>query len=224
MFNRPKWPLLVGFFSGLGFTILTWGVVTHAGWVTHLDQLVVAFVVSLRTPWLTNLLLVLTNLGSPLMVTALGLALAWLLVFLKRSYFAWFAFVTIVLMSLANTSIKSLVQRPRPFVADLSITPLTQAAGFSFPSGHASGAMLLYGCILVMVWLTKSGHWWRATSALLVGVMILGIGFSRVYVQVHFPSDVLAGYCEALTGLMASLWLMWPRLVRLRPKKATAKV
>jgi len=104
--------------------------------------------------------------------------------------------------------IKQIVRRPRPFVADPSITPLVRIGGFSFPSGHSSGTMLLYGTIIILASLYfKKASWRRSVIGLSI-LMILLTGYSRIYLQVHYPTDVLAGYMMAFTGLMWSWWCL----------------
>jgi len=105
-----------------------------------------------------------------------------------------------------NSIIKQIVRRPRPFIADPTIVPLAHAGGFSFPSGHSSGTMLLYGTVIILASLHIQSKGWRRTIIGLSVLMILLTGYSRIYVQVHYPTDVLGGYTMAFTGLMWSWW------------------
>ncbi len=96
------------------------------------------------------------------------------------------------------TGLKLLFHRPRP---DVIFAPL----GYSFPSGHSFFAVTVYG--MAAYWLTQGApsrrRWVWATAAL----VILLIGFSRVYLGVHYASDVLAGFCVGLPWLWACLAL-----------------
>ncbi|HQE23905.1 MAG TPA: phosphatase PAP2 family protein [Syntrophomonadaceae bacterium] len=90
--------------------------------------------------------------------------------------------------------LKDIFGRPRP-----SGEHLTYATGFSFPSGHAMISMAFYGFIAYLLWTNlphKSGKW----GAYLLVILIISIGLSRVYLNVHYASDVLAGFL--LGGLL----------------------
>nr|WP_281362289.1 phosphatase PAP2 family protein [Lacticaseibacillus absianus] len=135
----------------------------------------------------------------------------------RKKRYAVFAAVAIIGMSGLNSCVKLLIRRLRPFVADPTITPLTRIGGYSFPSGHASGTMLLWGTVIL---LTAALVTRKSLRRVLIGFSIAMIGltgYSRIYVQVHFPTDVLAGYAEALFGLMLVWWLMYPWLTRVTP-------
>ncbi|HIX36204.1 MAG TPA: phosphatase PAP2 family protein [Candidatus Limosilactobacillus merdigallinarum] len=98
-----------------------------------------------------------------------------------------------------NHLIKIIVRRPRPFT-----NVLMHYSGFSFPSGHSLTAVLVFGSIMIITsrWVHHQG-WQYLINGILI-VLILMIGFSRVFVGAHYPSDVLAGWSLGvviLTGL-----------------------
>lgn len=212
MNKRPHYPLWL---AGLGLIIfvpLLIGVVAQANWVRAIDTPLVALITSWRPHWLTQLLLVITTLGEPISIMILGAILIILLLFVRQRRYAVFTLLVIGGMSGANHVIKSMVRRPRPFIADPSITPLAHAGGYSFPSGHSSGTMLLYGTVIIILWALAAPKWAKYWGSALGGLMILLTGYSRIYVQVHYPTDVLAGYSSALVGLMLCWWLLYPWL------------
>ena len=126
--------------------------------------------------------------------------------FLFATHQNWFSIrvLTIALSSLVLMFLlKYLFQRKRP------LSPLLKAAkGLSFPSGHAIMAVTFYGLLLYILFHSININWlkWLATG-LLVLVMLL-IGFSRVYLRVHYASDVLAGFIIGLLWLWISLSVM----------------
>lgn len=85
--------------------------------------------------------------------------------------------------------LKNLYQRPRP-----SLEHLVHAGGYSFPSGHSLGAMLIFGTVMIVLRQRFKGRSWLPLVQLALAGLIILIGLSRIYLGVHYPSDVLAGF------------------------------
>jgi undecaprenyl-diphosphatase len=99
--------------------------------------------------------------------------------------------------SILNNILKAIIHRPRP----ISETTLITVYGWSFPSGHAMTSMIFYG-IIVYLLVRTTGSWRvKAFSMAMAGFIVFMIGFSRIYLQVHYLSDVLAGYAGGLFWL-----------------------
>jgi membrane-associated phospholipid phosphatase len=175
---------------GVGFGELSDNVLDGDG-VTVVDRPMLRFLAAHRPPWTITAARVITDVGSPVgvAVTAVlaGVVLAWV----RRS---WLPLVVLLLgasgIGAINTAVKHLVSRTRPPPADAVIG----AQGFSFPSGHTTGTTVVW---LLSAWLVsrvirqRVGRFAVWTGALL---MIVTVGATRVYLGVHFPSDVLAGW------------------------------
>jgi undecaprenyl-diphosphatase len=99
--------------------------------------------------------------------------------------------------------LKTLFQRKRP------LSPLLKAAkGLSFPSGHSIMAVTFYGLLLYILLHTINAEWVKWLLAILLIALIILIGFSRVYLRVHYASDVLAGFIIGLLWLWISLIIL----------------
>lgn len=123
----------------------------------------------------------------------------------KKYQGAAFFFVNVGVFALAvNTILKSLVERPRPI-----ITHLVAAGGFSFPSGHSMNVTLMYGSLIILCNLYVDRLHLRAAFNTLLTLLIITICLSRVYLGVHFPSDVLAGSALAWSELLVSRYLFF---------------
>jgi membrane-associated phospholipid phosphatase len=150
------------------------------------------------TPALTRLALTLSFIGSPLALVP-GIALAALILWLTRlRRDAVLLVVAISGAALIDTALKLHFRRIRPTVPWALVTEHS----FSFPSGHSVGAVVLYGTVTYLIWSHLHDFAQRAAVIASALLMIAGIGTSRVYIGVHYPTDVAAGY---LVGL---LWLL----------------
>jgi undecaprenyl-diphosphatase len=155
-----------------------------------------------RSHGTVDTLLVLQTVSQPflLYILATGTALwAWLAKGL-RSRALW-AFVTMMVAWNVGLLAKTLVGRARPIVDD----PLSHSPGFSFPSGHAFNVAVVATVVVFLLWpvLSPVGH---RVSIVLAAVFALVVGLDRVFLGVHFPSVVLAGYVLGV-GISFSSWL-----------------
>lgn len=104
-----------------------------------------------------------------------------------------------------NSILKLLFQRARPDGYEGS----TLIETFSFPSGHAASAVVIFGLVAYLAWHILP-HPWSYVVVVLLTVLIIGIGVSRVYLGAHFPSDVLAGWLVGAIGLAIIVWIIKP--------------
>lgn len=157
--------------------------------VAELDRTLSLWVHSYETPWLNAFWRTVTHGGdwwTLLLVTCAGAAL-----FLWRAARPRAAFLLALAFSLSyliNPLLKRLVRRSRPQLWEV----LQRPADFSFPSGHAMSSMMIYGVLAVLL-----AELYPAQRRSLFGLAVLWIGlvgFSRIYLGVHWPSDVVAGW------------------------------
>lgn len=99
--------------------------------------------------------------------------------------------------------LKDIFQRQRP------LDPLIRAAkGFSFPSGHSFSSFTFYGVLIYLVWRLKLNVVWKIIISVLLFLFAAFIAYSRVYLRVHYPSDVLAGFCLSIVWLTLAFILL----------------
>ncbi len=206
MRSLRKWKLLgalllVGFVAAL---VATSGLVEFHDEILeasfgYWDQVIQSWVHGLATPMMTQVMLGLSWMGSTFaLVPAVALAAG--LLWWRRMKEDAVLVVAAALGGVAlNEVLKLYFKRLRPDVA----WAFVHEQSFSFPSGHSVLAMVMYG-IIVYKTLDKLRNRW-AKAALIVGalLMVVGIGVSRVYLGVHYPSDVAAGYFVGAVWLAA---------------------
>jgi len=178
------------------FTVLTLGV-TGVWRVDPWDGEIAGQVAHGRNPALTNAMFTITSLGDSAYLIFMGL----LIVGVPAARRAWRPAVAtaaaFLLLPFLVSSLKAIIARVRP-TADL----YSGADAFSFPSGHAANATLIYGTLAVLALTSLKGTSRRVICTGLVLLIIL-IGVSRIYIGAHWPSDALAGL--ALGGAVLSL-------------------
>lgn len=157
------------------------------------DQNITALITLYSSPRATDIMKLLTEMGSAAVLISLALLAAAGLVYYKNRY--WDAAMLTIALSgafLMNYLLKLSFHRPRP-----DIVSLVKASGYSFPSGHAMASLAFYGMLAFLLWTYFRESKTVYLGILLIGVLVLGIGISRIYLGVHYPSDVLAGYAAA---------------------------
>jgi undecaprenyl-diphosphatase len=207
----------------IGFLLLSAILVAAAalfvfGWLTeevlesetvHFDSLVRTAIHGHASPTLTRLMQVFSWVGSPGVEAALsGSALVAFLYFHRRRAATLLA-LSVTGAAGLDLALKHAIHRPRP-VPFFGTAPNS----YSFPSGHALGALCVYGVLALIV----SAHTQRGGMRLGIwaaaGLLIAMIGLSRVYLGVHYPSDVIAGYSAAAVWLGAVGFL--DKILRIR--------
>ena len=117
---------------------------------------------------------------------------------------AWTLPIAVVGAGVIIQGVKLFVQRPRP---QPFLQPLIHETGYSFPSGHSLIAMVVYGLIGYFALHLFKNHAARLLVRILTVLVVFSIGASRVYVGVHYPTDVLAGWTAGVPWLIACLAL-----------------
>jgi membrane-associated phospholipid phosphatase len=162
------------------------------------DQKVIDTVRLYASPVMDRFMLFITEMGSTFMLGLL-LVISMISLFVKRKNL-WgmiIYFITVAGGGLLNLWLKSFFERERP-----NVNRIIEADGFSFPSGHSMGSMTYYGFLGYLVIRSKYKPLSKLGWVILFGLVILLIGISRIYLGVHYPSDVLAGY------MAGSVWLV----------------
>ena len=193
--------------------------VTQIGFVSHLDLRGIQHVHEGTIPLLTTVVFAVTKIGNTEVIIASAALAVIVLAALRHWRGALALALSITITELLVAVVKGIVERPRPPAE----AALTHANDFSFPSGHAAATTAVFA---LLVWLALT-HLRGAVRlvAVATGVTVmLAVGLSRIYLGVHYPTDVMAGWLVGAALAFAS-WLIvcvLGRLVSRRLAPATA--
>lgn len=144
--------------------------------------------------WVTSALLDLTALGGPTVIALVVLALVGFLVVQARYWTAVFVFMTALSGEVVSFAMKSLFARPRPGLAP----HLREAFSSSFPSGHAMQSAIIYLTLGAMLMRLTSGRLTKIYCFTVAMLLTFLVGLSRVWLGVHYPTDVIGGWVVGL--------------------------
>lgn len=178
------------------FVFLGYVVKFYPQWVSGFDSVLTDLVRSPYPHW-NDFYLWITKFGNP--STVIILTLAFLIVLAIGKHYAETAWLGIGVLGIAgilNPLIKLVFTRERP-----TLLHLVTEHSYSFPSGHSTGSMVLFGTLIFLVPALFTSTTARWIARIFLGFIILAIGISRIYLGVHFPSDIIGGYSLGLGWL-----------------------
>ena len=164
-----------------------------------IDNGVYNFLTTNRNVTMTNIFIILTFLGSTLYIVILNIAIFVYTILRKKYQYSLFLANSLTSV-LANNILKAIVQRPRP-----DVLRLVTETGYSYPSGHTMIAILFYGTIIYFLFKYKVKGKWLVTSVLVL--LMIGIAVSRIYLGVHYASDVIGGILIAISLILITTTL-----------------
>lgn len=181
---------------------------------TGFDQSVFSFLGNYVNERNNDLMLFFTFLGTHKFLIPANLTLIAYFLFIKKHRWYSIKVPAIALTSLGLMfGLKYLFGRPRP-----DVPLIFHAEGLSFPSGHALFSISFYGLLIYIIYKMVEVQWLKWVLIILLFILSMIIGFSRVYLRVHYATDVIAGFCVGFLWLVFAIWLL-NRMERYSRKK-----
>ncbi len=205
---RARGRLFVEIIMLVLFVALTAAVILSRS-LTLADEWILSLLFAVRSPFLFSFFSSITVLGNAAVIIGISaIAGSWLILKRRYAFFASFGSAVAGAM-LTEYILKLLIERARP-AGFSELVPNT----FSYPSGHATAALVLFGSLTYLLYLYFPKH--RVLATIIGACIIAGVGLSRLYLGVHYPSDVLGGY------LLATLWFfIGARVLHILQKRKT---
>lgn len=171
--------------------------------INTIDENVYSLIIKLMSKNMTSMMMFISYLGSA--ITLITLAIAFILLLKNRKNSAHIA-LNLVLVFLLNRILKVIIARPRP-----SVLRLVVEDGYSFPSGHSMVSMGFYGFLIYLVCINIKNKKAKYPLVIFLSLLILSIGISRVYLGVHYFTDVLGGFIIAIIYLLIFIKYIYKR-------------
>src|SRR3954470_12294290 len=191
---------IVGLFSLIGFSMMA--IFISGQTIIQFDQIVISFIQGFESPMLTSIMKFFTYIGSFPSVLVISLFASFFLYFVLDHRRELLLFGTVVIGTpIINQILKQFFHRARP-----DLHRLIEIGGYSFPSGHAMNAFAVYGILAFLLWRHIPTRLGRTVLIIISTIFILMIGTSRIYLGVHYPSDIIGGYFASGFWLASSIW------------------
>ncbi|MDO7253695.1 phosphatase PAP2 family protein [Helicobacter cappadocius] len=187
----------IGFLGFLLFVFVTFSIVLSFNWIRSFDTF---FIECIRGDVESNLtwnqwMKFLSNIGdSKTVIVVSFVVMLWM--FWKRKIMLGIWFIGSIAISMIILKIlKEMIARPRPNIENW----LSNASGFSYPSGHSLSISIFCLLVFLFIWSSETKVFFKFFSGILAVLLIFSIMYSRIYLGVHYPSDVFGGFLLGLT-------------------------
>ncbi|MBQ9854441.1 MAG: phosphatase PAP2 family protein [Bacilli bacterium] len=170
-----------------------------SGKIISLDNKVHNIIINLRKEKLTDTMIIITNICSTYSLIGISLLA---LICLKNKKIPILIIMNLISATLLSQIFKFIIRRERPIGINL-----IEESGYSYPSGHSMVSMAFFGLIAYLIYKNIKNKFYKTLSIISLLVVIFLIGFSRIYLGVHYFSDVLAGFLTAIAYLMIFITL-----------------
>jgi membrane-associated phospholipid phosphatase len=205
-------PLAIAFVV-IGLMAVTFGLLAdevHEGSTQTFDTSILLAINDLSNPVLDRFFTAVTELASVWFVGVVGLSIIAELIKKQRIRLATFTTIALGGSAALNIILKALFQRERPELWQR----LIHESSFSFPSGHAMASSVLACCVVLLLWQTT----WRWLVICAASLYVITIGISRLYLGVHYPTDIIAGWCVSVSWVLLTYvivmrlnkYIRWP--------------
>lgn len=174
--------------------------------IVELDSTIFNVVQMIRNDYLTNIFKVITLFGNASILITIAVLI---LVIVKNKKIGFMVILNLIAIGILNQILKYIIQRPRP-IQDR----LIEESGYSFPSGHSMGSIAFYGLIIYFIFKYIKNKKIRNICCVMLSLLILLIGVSRIYLGVHYTSDVIAGFLISIAYLIVFITII-PKLMNI---------
>lgn len=163
------------------------------------DTSIYNYLMQKRNIKLNELVILFTELGGAIVITIITILL---LIFTKKEH-KKMILINVIFITLLNQILKIVFMRPRP-----EIMRLIDENGYSFPSGHSMVSTAFYGLLIYLIYKNVKNNYLKWFGCIALSLLIIGICLSRIYLGVHYASDVIGGFCFSMVYIILFIGVM----------------
>ncbi len=189
---KSKFKLILIMILTIFFSIICY--LIRSDKIIPFDTFIYNIISSFKCNQLTIFFKFITNFANYIVIIILCIIL---FIFIKNKWYGVVISINIINSTIINKVLKAIFLRPRPLVLRL-----IKEGGYSFPSGHTMAATSFYGFIIYLIYKSNIRKKYKLLLEILLFILIVLIGISRIYLGVHYASDVLAGYLVSIIYLI----------------------
>lgn len=199
----PKDTLIPGAIFTLIYVVWAMLVSSNSQFIHSFDKTVIDIVCN-NNPANIAFARTFTVLGNTSTIVVETVILFIILIVFKQYAYAWFTAGTMAAANGYNWVLKHAVERARP-----TVHHLVYADGFSFPSGHSVGSAALFGVLIILTLLLIKNKGWKTILVIIWCLFPLTIGYTRIFLHVHYPSDVVGGWLGGITFVLLGYSILY---------------
>jgi undecaprenyl-diphosphatase len=194
--------LVMAFFvSLLGFIAMSF--LVKANHIVRFDSYIISLIQGTEAAWLTSAMKFFTYIGTIRFIAILSIFVLFFLFKVLKHRLEILIYLAVVFGTpILNRLLKLYFERARP-----DMHRLIEIGGYSFPSGHAMNAFSFYGILAFLLWRHVPTRRGRTAVILISSFMIAAIGVSRIYLGVHYASDIIGGYLASGFWISTVIWV-----------------
>ena len=175
------------------FFISILSILVTKNYTSALDNYIYEFVISFKNDFLTNFFKIITEFGDIKVILIIIL----ISLFSLRGLNKFLPIITVIDVQIINLLLKAFFQRNRPNILQLVVVD-----NYSYPSGHSMMSMGLYGLLIYISWKNIKNKKIKYITTSILSLLIISIGVSRIYLGVHYFTDVIGGFAVSLCYLI----------------------
>ena len=183
------------------------------GRTLFIDTTIMNMMANIRGEGLTKIVKIITLFGESKLILVLVVALAGIFYFTKHKADAYMMCLNLFNIVILNKGIKYLVRRERP------LDMLIEKDGYSFPSGHSMLSIGIYGLLIYFICKSNLSKKVKTILTVILSVIIILVGYSRMYLGVHYPSDIFGGYLITAAYLIVFITIADAKMFKKVAKK-----
>lgn len=189
--NRIRW-IILGLCLILFITIMIFVIIKND---LYIDEYVYSLIFKLKSSDMTNIIKIITNIGGTIIIVVVTMLS--LFIFRNKKINICIILNLLGIFILNNVLIKNIIARDRPTGINI-----IEENGYSFPSGHTAISTVVYGYLIYLIYNYVSNKKLKYVLISILSIIILIVGLTRIYLGVHYTSDVLGGYLLGISYLL----------------------